>query len=140
MRILNTAIIPLLLICVVMLPACSGITAIYPTVTITETVYTSELVRFESYQELRTWLDSVYFEMRGARQPDWICQDYSWWLVERASQDGYLMIYHGIRAEQYNNSFTNLQLDGGHAITATYINGLTYLIEPQNFEVFPNGD
>lgn len=121
-------------------------TLIEPAITITHTkethtierIYTGELVRFESYSELRAWLDTVEPEMRAYRSPELKCGDYSWWLIERAMQDGYLIVYHSITAEQYNSSFTNLQLDGAHAITATYINGLTYLIEPQGFEIFPN--
>lgn len=112
------------------------------TKTISETICVTEYIQilnqFESYEELSSWLESVKSEMRTARQTDWICQDFSWWLVNRAQKDGFLMIFHGIKPEAYNSCFTNLQLDGAHAITATYINGHTYLIEPQNMEVFPS--
>ena len=118
------------------------VTITHPSVTVTQettvTKYTQTLNRFENYAELRAWLDGIYLEMREAKQADWNCVDCSWWLIERAQADGYLMVYHGILAEAYNTCFTNLQLDGAHAITATYINGHTYLIEPQNFEVFPD--
>lgn len=108
------------------------------TTTTTEVIYTGVLKRFSSYEELAYWLASIENEMRAARQPDWTCSNYAWWLVERAQADGYLMVFHPVLAEVYNSSFTDLQLDEAHAITATYISGHTYLIEPQNLEVFPN--
>jgi predicted GH43/DUF377 family glycosyl hydrolase len=107
-------------------------------ITVTVTRHIQTLNRFASYAELRAWLDEVQPEMRAARQPGWNCTNAAWWLVERAQADGWLMVYHGIKAEAYNSVFTNLQLDGAHAITATYINGSTYLIEPTGFEVFPS--
>ena len=131
------------IIVAIFLTSCSGINAIYPTATITETVTQkvySELSYFNNYGELSGWLDSIRGEMKNYRQPEHNCVDYSWWLINRAKQDGYFIVFHPINPEQYNNSFTELQLDGGHAITATYINNKTYLIEPQNFEVFPKGD
>jgi len=131
------------IIVAIFLTSCSGINAIYPTATITETVTQkvySELSYFNNYGELSGWLDSIRGEMKNYRQPEYNCVDYSWWLIDRARQDGYFIVFHPINPEQYNNSFTELQLDGGHAITATYINNKTYLIEPQNFEVFPKGD
>jgi len=123
-------------------PPVTEIKTVLKTETFTRTLYPSpcDLRKFGSYGDLTDWLDSIRVEIKEARSPDWNCTNYAWWLVERAMKDGYLMIYHGISAEAYNSSFTDLQLDGAHAITATYINGHTYLIEPQNLEVFPNYD
>ena len=100
-------------------------------------IFTTELERFGSYAELREWLDKIQIELWAACDPGWNCQDFAWWLFERAIEDGYLMAYYGIRPGTYNAAFER-QISTAHAINSTYINGFTYLIEPQDLKVFPD--
>ena len=100
-------------------------------------VFTTELERFESYAELEEWLRQIQIELWEDMEPGWVCRDFAWWLFERAIEEGYLMAYHSIRPETYNAVFTR-QISTAHAINATFINGYTYLIEPQDFKVFPD--
>lgn len=107
------------------------------TSTTTQTVYTGKLEPFKSYQELRDWLDRIKPELEQAKQIDWICQDYAWWLVERAIDDCKLMIYYSLDPKGYKSLF-GVEVETAHAITGTYINGYTYLIEPQTLQIFPD--
>ena len=142
-------IFSLFIMACLLLTGCGAIIANYPTATTTVTITKAttvtmvvykDLSYFRDYNELSTWLDGIWDEYKEYREPEYNCVDYSWWLIERARQDGYFIVYHPINPEQYNSSFSKLTIDGGHAITATYIHGKTYLIEPQNLEVYPNGD
>lgn len=98
----------------------------------------NKLRNFGTYEALRTWLDSVREDLNDASRAYWNCQDYAWWLFERAMADGYLMAKYSIRPDTYNEAF-NANITGAHAINATYIRRHTYLIEPQGLLTFPDG-
>jgi len=102
-------------------------------------IYTNEVNNFESREDLINWLDSIRKDRQAAAQPDWNCIDYAWWLLERGRVDGYLIVYYPISADGYNAMFGMQHLPEGtwHRVCAVYIDGLTYLIEPCNFEVVP---
>jgi hypothetical protein len=107
------------------------------TETAIETVYSGKIEQFKSLNELRDWLDKIEPELESSKKPDWICQDFAWWLVERALRDCKLMTYYSLDAKNYYSLF-GVEIKSAHAITATYIQGYTYLIEPQGLEVFPD--
>jgi hypothetical protein len=97
----------------------------------------NKLRNFGSYQVLRDWLDDVREDLNDASRAYWNCQDYAWWLFERALADSYLMAKYSIGPDTYNEAF-DANITGAHAINATYINRHTYLIEPQGLIIFPD--
>jgi hypothetical protein len=111
---------------------------------VTQTIYQdrflTQIKEFQSTQELYAYYLTVNSEMFAASTKEWICADYAWWMVERATNDGYLLSYCQIWNDKYNNIFRLNHFgveDGSHAIVSTHINGLTKYMEPQNGEIFP---
>ena len=88
------------------------------------------LEEFDSYAELRAWLDTIEPELLAARQETWDCQDFSWWLFYRALDDGYIVSFYVLEPLNYEGIFGR-PMPTAHALNATYINGYTYFIEPQ---------
>ena len=111
---------------------------------VTQTIYQdrfiTEIRHFESKTQFYSWYLSVKDKMFADSKPSWLCSDYSWWLVERATNDGYLLSYSQIWNDAYNSIFKWNKfagLDGSHAIVSTPINDFTVYLEPQNGEIFP---
>jgi hypothetical protein len=111
---------------------------------VTQTIYQdrflTQIKQFQTKEQFYAWYLSVNSEMFAQSNPDWLCADYAWWMVKRATNDGWLLSYCQIWNDAYNSIFKwnkFAKLDGSHAVVSTPINGYTCLLEPQNGEMYP---
>lgn len=107
-------------------------------VEIDKLIYETATNQFESYSELKTWLNGKKPELLEAEKTDWLCIDYAWWLLEQAQTEGYLFVMYPLDTDSYNEIFNQNKVDIGHRVAATYINGYTYIVDPISLKTFPD--
>jgi len=91
---------------------------------------------FETLEKLEQWLEETGIRVQfGGNLFD--CDNYALGLQQKAINDGYLMSFEAIRADEYNKLFKANKLTPGelHAINSVIIGNDVYYIEPQTREV-----